>query len=180
MVVEHPIDRVPEGALRRWQIPSVAIALLFLAALPLVLPGREANTLLELVGAGSVGRAVSILEHWSPQDRVRVAYAVGFDFLMNPAYMNVLAISCVWSGRTFGRARVGALASVLAWLAWSVALTNAAENVGLFVALAFEPTSPWPLIVAAAHYWAGVVVSACVAFSLAGLARRAWAELIYR
>ena len=146
--------------------------MLFLASLPTVVPGRESHTLVDLVEAGSVEAAVDLLKHWSQPDRVRVAYAVGFDFLMNPAYMNVVAIACVWSGRVFKAGRAQTVASLLAWLCWSVMLTNAAENVGLFVALTSGPTEPWPTIVAAAHYWAGAVVAVALVFSSSGLALR--------
>ena len=172
MTMSHPIDRISVGDLRRWQIPSITVASLCLIALPVVLPGRSDNTLVELVEAGTVDRAVEIIAHWSAQDRVRVAYAVGFDFLMNPAYMNVLAISCIWAGRVFQTDGVRTAASILAWLAWSVAATNAAENIGLYLALVSGPTQPWPSVVAAAHYWAGLVIVPCMLFSLAGLAKR--------
>ena len=154
VTVAHPLDRISPGELRRWQIPSVTVASLFLIGLTVVLPGRTDNTLVELVEAGTVDRAAPILAHWSVRDRIRTAYAVGFDFLMNPAYMNVLAISCIWAGRVFRSARARSAASMLAWLAWSVAVTNAAENIGLYVALVSTPAEPWPLVVAGAHYWA--------------------------
>ena len=170
--MSHPIDWIPAGKLRWLQLPSVATAIVCLAALPVVLPGRADNTLLELVEASSADRAAAILAHWSVEDRIRVAYAVGFDFLMNPAYMNVLAVACVWAGRGFGSGRVRSAASMLAWLAWSVAVTNGAENVALFVAIVSTPSGPWPLVAAVAHYWAGMVVLACLMFSFAGVARR--------
>jgi len=172
-LVKHPLDHIPLGALRRCQLPSVAVAALCIGALPLILPLRETHTLLDLVEAGTVEAAAAVLEHWSNQERVRLAYAVGLDFLMNPAYMNVLAISCIWSGRRLRTLRARGAASIFAWLCWSVALTNAAENVGLFVALSSGPRDPWPGIVAFAHYWAGLVVLLAGAFSVAGMVRRA-------
>ena len=42
------------------------------------------------------------------------------------------------------------------------------ENVGLFLALTSGPVDPWPLVAAGAHYWAGLVVSACLLFVGAG------------
>ena len=171
--VKHPLEQIPEGGLRRWQIPSLVVALVCLAALPIILPGRENHTLLDLVEAGSADAAASVLGHWSNLDRVRVAHAVGLDYLMNPAYMTVFAISCVWAGRIFNSDRLRTVAASLAWLCWSVVLTNAAENVGLLVALVGGTLGSWPAIVAAAHYWAGFVVVLAVGFSAAGLVRRA-------
>jgi hypothetical protein len=98
---------------------------------------------------------------------------VGLDFLMNPAYMNVLAIAVIWSGRTLRVPRAPGVAAALAWSAWSVVLTNVAENVGLFVALTSGPSDPWPLVVAAAHYWAGLVVVLCLLFLVAAVLARA-------
>jgi hypothetical protein len=180
-VLVHPLERVPSGALRRWQWPSLFTAAACLLSLPAILPLRESHTLFELVESGTVDAAAAILDHWSAQDRARASHAVGLDYLMNPAYMNVLAISCIWAGRSLGAsfaqhaAGVVSAARWLAWLCWSVALTNAVENVGLFVALTSAPRAPWPILVAAAHYWAGLVVAAAVVFGIAGLmARTLW------
>lgn len=72
-------------------------------------------------------------------------------------------------------------ASALAWLAWSVVVTNVAENIGLFVTLTSGPSDPWPLVIAAAHYWAGIVIALCLLFSAAGvLARVRRAHLSHR
>ena len=172
MAIRHPLDAIAEGRLRRWQLPSLAVALLCLGALPWILPGRTDHTLLDLVEAGSVAEASRVLAHWPAEHRVRVAYAVGLDYLMNPAYMNALALGCIWAGRALRSTRARRVASLLAWLAWSVVLTNAAENVGLFVALASAPAAPWPLVVAGAHYWAGLVVVACAVFLVIGLVGR--------
>jgi hypothetical protein len=98
-----------------------------------------------------------------------VAYAVGLDFLMNPAYMSVLAIGVIWSGRRLPFSRARRMAAALAWLAWSVVLTNVAENVGLFLALTSGSVDPWSLVVAGAHYWAGLIIAGCLAFVGAGL-----------
>jgi hypothetical protein len=70
-----------------------------------------------------------------------------------------------------GRLRVWQVPStgaVLAWLAWSVVLTNVAENVGLFVAFTSGPVDPWPLVVAAGHYWASLVIAASLLFIVVG------------
>ncbi len=54
----------------------------------------------------------------------------------------------------------------------SAAGTNAVENVGLYQALVFEPSDPWPLLVSLAHYWAGVVVLVAVAYAILGAVTR--------
>jgi hypothetical protein len=171
--LHHPLERIPPGRLHLWQLPCAAVALACLGTLVLVLPGRESNTLLDLVASGSAERAHAVVGTWPAAHRVAVAYAVGLDFLMNPAYMNVLAIGAIWSGRTLRSARAARMAAVLAWLAWSVVVTNVAENVGLFVALTSGPADPWPLIVATAHYWAGLVIAACLLFVATGAFARA-------
>jgi hypothetical protein len=134
------------------------------------LPGRESNTLLDLVAAGSTERAQAVLAPWPPAHRVAVAYAVGLDFLKNPAYMNVLAIAAIWSGRRLHRNRAQRVAVVLAWLAWSVILTNVAENIGLFIALT-PPLRPRPLVAAAAHYWAGSQIALRLCLGCGAFAR---------
>lgn len=164
-MLDHPLNRIPRGQLRRWQLPLLAVA-------GLILPQREDFAILAVVEAGSADTAALVLASWSPQERIRVAYAVGLDFLVNPAYMGVLAIACVWSGRRFSTAHGRMLASLLAWLACSVVLTNVVENVGFFVALTSEPVDPWPALMSGAHYWATGVIAAAVAFSLAGLVAR--------
>jgi len=169
----HPLDKIPGGQLRRWQFPSLGVALVCVFSLPFILPGRETHTLIELVESGSSAAAASVLVHWSDQDRIRVAYAVDLDFVMNPAYMNVLAISAIWAGRQFERQAVRTLATLIAWLAWSVVATNVVENIGLFHALVSEPSAPWSQLVAAAHYWAGLCIGVSVLFGFVGLVRRA-------
>jgi hypothetical protein len=72
-VLEHPLDRIPEGGLRRWQIPSVAIAATCLISLRVVLPPREAHTVVDWVVSGTVQTAAAILEHWNHEDRIRLA-----------------------------------------------------------------------------------------------------------
>lgn len=138
----------------------------------MTLPLRETHTLLDLVQSGSVQAAASVLDHWSPEERIRLAYAVGLDYLMNPAYMNVLAIACVWASRGFLAPSMQSAGSALAWLCWSVPVTNAAENVGLFISLSSAPREPWPLVVAGAHCWAGLVLLLAVPFVLLGAIRR--------
>jgi hypothetical protein len=170
--MNHPLDRIPDGQLRRWQIPSVVIAGACLISLPLILPGRETDTLLDLVESGSAAAAASVLESWSLTDRVRAAYAVGLDFLMNPAYLNSLAIAATWSGRVIRHPVARRLGSLLAWLAWSAVLTNVVENVGLFRILVVAPTDPWPRLVMWAHYWAAMPIAGCLLFSVAGLVGR--------
>jgi hypothetical protein len=168
VVLHHPLERIPVGQLRLWQLPTAAVALACLSSLFLILPGRESNTLLDLVASGSAERAQAIVGTWPAGHRVAVAYAVGLDFLMNPAYMNVLAIGLIWSGRRLSFRRARPIAAALAWLAWSVAFTNIAENIALFLALTSGPVDPWPLVAAGAHYWAGLVIAASLLFIGAG------------
>ena len=170
-MLAHPLNWIPEGQLRRWQVPLLIVAVVGVGTgVGLILPRREGFDLLALVEAGSADAARSVLSRWSHQERIRVAYSVGLDFLVNPAYMSVLAIACVWSGRRFSSVRLRATASLLAWLAWSVVLTNIVENIGLFIALSSEPVAPWPPLMAGAHYWATGVITATIVFSVAGLA----------
>ena len=171
--MKHPLARIPPGSLWPWQLASATVAVACLASLPLTLPLRETDTLLDLVESGSVQAATAVLGAWTPEERVRLAHAVGLDYLMNPAYMNVLAIACVWASRTFSSALALGAGSLLAWLCWSVAVTNAFENVGLFIALSSGPRAPWPVIVAGAHYWGGLVIVVASGFILVGAIRRA-------
>ncbi len=105
------------------------------------------------------------------EERIRVAFAVGFDYLMNPAYMNILAISSIWASRRL-RGWMSGLGSPVAWLCWSVAVSNAVENVGLYQAVVFEPRDSWPLLVSLAHYWAGVVVLVALVYVILGSVAR--------
>ncbi len=168
----HPLEKVSPGFLRHVQIPSVCVALLCLASLPPLLPGGTGHALLELVEAGDAVQAKAVVGQWSEAERSRAAFAVGLDFLMNPAYMNALAIAVVWSGRVFAMGLATQAARVAAWAAWSVVLTNVVENVGLLYAITGETRTPWPALASAAHGWATLVITACVAFAAAGAAWR--------
>jgi len=162
----HPFERIAPGHIRVWLVPLAALALLLLALLPVLLPERETHTLLDLIRAGSVARAEEVLAHWSLDERVRAAHALGLDYLLNPAYLNALALACVWASRRFRAEPLVALGPLLAWLAWSAILANVAENVAVYRMLLGPVAAPWPQVAAAAHYWSGGVIAAGLVYAL--------------
>ena len=113
-----------------------------------LLPQRESNTLVDLVGAGSPEVAAAILADWTAVDRVRAAY--------------------------LGHLRTQA-GIALSWLAWSVVATNVGENVALYQALLGNVASPWPELARLAHYFAGAVLfGGVVPYVLVACVRRVY------
>jgi hypothetical protein len=163
MNLTHPFEKIGEGRIRFYCVPLVLLTLVILALFPWILPNREAHTLVDLVEAGTPEAAATVLSHWSDADRIKAAFGVGLDFVLNPAYASVGALVCIWASRSFARvrwpraSRVGVL---LAWLAWGVILTNLLENIALFRMLLGSFSSPWPQLASFAHYYAGAALFA--------------------
>jgi hypothetical protein len=160
MTLTHPFERIARGRIRLYCVPLAILTLVIVALLPWILPSREANTLVDLVEAGTPEAAAAVLSHWSEADRIRAAFGVGLDFVLNPAYANVGALMCIWASRVFERPRWSRLGIVLAWLAWGVIFTNLIENIALFRMLLGSFSSPWPLLARLAHFYAGLALFA--------------------
>ena len=173
MALTHPFQRIARGRIRLFVVPLAGIVLVIVALFPWIVPDRETHSLVDLVEAGSPEAAGAVLAHWSEADRVRAAFGVGLDFLLNPAYANLAALICVWASRVFGSSGWSQLGVMLAWLAWSVVVTNTIENIALFRMLLGARGSPWPELARLAHFYAGAVLfGAALPYAIAaGLAR---------
>ncbi len=82
---------------------------------------------------------------WSVEDRVRIAFINGLDYLFGPLYANLLALGCIWAGRLRGESTRCA-GSAFAWLAWVVWLLDLPENVAYLNLVGGHASQPWPLI----------------------------------
>ena len=158
MPLSHPFEKIPAGRIRYYAIPLVGITVAILAMFPWIIPDRDTQTLLDLVGAGSAERAAAVLSHWSVADRVRAAFGVGIDFLLNPAYATAAALGCIWASRSLGAHRLSLLGVPAAWVVSATIVTNLFENVALFRMLLDDFSGPWPAIASGAHIYAGVAL----------------------
>ena len=97
-MTEHPFSRIPEGELRLFVVPIASASLVLLVViLELVQRGPGWLPFGDLVLSFTSSRATEALSTWSVEDRVRVAFINGLDYLFGPLYANLLA--WVASGR---------------------------------------------------------------------------------
>lgn len=172
MVHRHPLERLSDPALGALSVACLMATVLCLVAALALLPGRESATVLDFVQAFSAERARAVAVHWSVSDRVRIAHAVGLDYLMNPAYLTLAAALCIRAGRRWRGSRVSLLGPVLAWLAWSGVPTNWLENVALLLGALDRVSDPWPALATASHYWSGIIVAASLAYAASSALRQ--------
>ena len=145
-MTEHPFSRIPEGKLRLFVVPIAGVSLVLLVVmLELVQRGPGWLPFGELVLSFTSSRAAEALSTWSVEDRVRIAFINGLDYLFGPLYANLLAFGSIWAGR-LRRDSTSRAGSSFAWLAWVVLLLDLPENVAYLNLVAGNANQPWPLI----------------------------------
>ncbi len=144
--MKHPLSRIPEGKLRLFVVPIAGVSLALLVVIvALVQRGPGWLPFGELVLSFTSSRATQALSTWSIDDRVRIAFINGLDYLFGPLYANLLALGCIWAGRLRGESKSWA-GSAFAWLAWVVLLLDLPENVAYLNLVGGNANQPWPLI----------------------------------
>ncbi len=145
-MTEHPFSRIPEGKLRLFVVPIGGVSLVLLVVIvQIVQQGPGWLPFGDLVLSFTTSGATEALSTWSAEDRVRIAFINGLDYLFGPLYANLLALGCIWAGRLRpGSARWAG--SAFAWLAWVVLLLDVPENVAYLNLVGGNSSQPWPLI----------------------------------
>lgn len=114
--------------------------------------GPGLSALSALVLAGTPEEAREVLAAWSSDDRVRVSFVAGFDFLFGIVWANTMALACIWSARRLTAARLAGAGAALAWLLWFAVLLDIPEN-GAYVGMVLGSLQqPWPALAALAVY----------------------------
>ncbi len=145
-MAKHPFSHIPEGQLRLFVVPIAGVSLvLFVVMVELVQRGPARLPFGDLVLSFTTSRATEALSTWSVEDRVRVAFINGIDYLFGPLYANLLALGCIWAGR-LRRSSMSGAGSVFAWLAWVLLLLDLPENVAYLNLVGGKSSQPWPLI----------------------------------
>ncbi len=145
-MIEHPFSRIPEGQLRLFVVPIAGVSLvLFVVIVELVQRGPGWLPFGDPVLSFTTTRATEALSTWSVEDRVRIAFINGLDYLFGPLYANLLALGCIWAGR-LRRGSMSWAGSAFAWLAWVVLLLDLPENVAYLNLVGGNSSQPWPLI----------------------------------
>ncbi len=168
----HPFGSIPEGALRIGVVPLAIFLVLVWTVFPFVFPYPNFDAIASLVMAGSAQAAAAVVSDWTLDERLRVVFWGGFDFIVDFAWWNGAALACIWAGRVFGSARMGAVAATLAWACWFGFLLNVPENL-TFVLMTLGPVNdPWPALAAASAVLRLLILAAAVLFpTLAFFAR---------
>jgi hypothetical protein len=145
-MTEHPFSRIAEGKLRLFVVPIAGVSFVLLVVmLELVQRGPGWLPFGELVLSFTSSRAAEALSTWSVEDRVRIAFINGLDYLFGPLYANLLAFGSIWAGR-LRRDSTSCAGSSFAWLAWVVLLLDLPENVAYLNLVSGNSSQPWPLI----------------------------------
>ena len=145
-MIEHPFSRIPDGKLRLFVMPIAGVSFVLLVVMvELVQRGPGWLPFGDLVLSFTTGRAAEALSTWSVEDRVRIAFINGLDYLFGPLYANLLALGCIWAGR-LRRGSMRWAGSAFAWLAWVVLLLDLPENVAYLNLVGGNSGQPWPLI----------------------------------
>ena len=145
-MTEHPFSRIPEGKLRLFVVPIAGVSLVLLVVMvELVQRGPGWLPFGDLVLSFTASRASEALATWSAEDRVRIAFINGLDYLFGPLYANLLALGCIWAGR-LRRGGMSWAGSAFAWLAWVVLFLDLPENVAYLNLVGGNFSQPWPLI----------------------------------
>ncbi len=175
-MTEHPFNRIPQGKLRLYVVPIAGVSLVLLVVMvELVERGPGWLSFGDLVLSFTANRATQALSTWSVDDRVRIAFVNGLDYLFGPLYANLLALGCIWAGRLRdGSARPAG--SAFAWLAWVVLLLDLPENVAYLNLVAGNPSQPWPLISGTCVLLRTALVLAALVFMVGCLVQRARCE----
>jgi hypothetical protein len=172
--VRHPFERLSDDFVRRALLVGVPASCILGAVLLAVLgrgPGLGALT--SLVVAGTPERAAEVVAGWTPADRIRVAFAGGFDLLFGVTWANTMALGSIWSARRVAHQMLAALAAPLAWLLWIAMALDVPENAG-YVRMLLGPTyAPWPQVTAAAVVGRALIcgaallhIAACLALAM--------------
>ena len=135
-----------------WLVSLAAILPLVLSALTTPLAENEpgGETIIDFELAGSVDRTNEILATWRSAGVIDEAKAIQiFDVVYPLIYTAAIAGACIAAAgawRRAGRPGLARAGAAMAWVAFSAAIFDYIENVGLAVALWDEPASPWPEI----------------------------------
>lgn len=171
-MIEHPFSRIPEGKLRLFVVPIAGVSLVLLVVMvELVQQGPGWLSFGDLVLSFTSSRATEALSTWTVEDRVRIAFINGLDYLFGPLYANLLALGCIWAGR-LRRDGTSWAGSAFAWLAWVVLLLDLPENVAYLQLVIGNSSQPWPLISGACVLARTALVMASLLFLVRCFAQR--------
>jgi hypothetical protein len=166
--MKHPLETVPKN--RRPAIFTALFVLTIIVMLVLNLAGDALRTdaapagIISYEFAGTVDRAQSILDSWSPQTKIYAGFNLGLDYLFLVAYSTTIALAVIWVAsqlKTSQRFWIS-LAVFLAWALWGAALLDAIENYALFTMLVNGAFEPWPQVA----WWSALIKFTIVIFGL--------------
>lgn len=139
--VRHPLQSVAH--MRQVFLGLFALTLLVFVGFQVLGPTNPGIVDLEL--AFTYDRTVALLAEWSEQDKLRLAFGMGFDYLFMPVYATTIGLACVWVTRV-SRPGWRSAGAIMAWAVWVAALFDAVENVAMFTSLLGSPSSTTALV----------------------------------
>lgn len=173
--MKHPLETIPKNRRPAIFISLFVVTIVVMLVLNLtgdVLRTDEAPAgIISYEFAGTVGKAQSILDSWSPRTKIFAGFNLGLDYLFLVAYSTTIALAVIWAGSRLKASRRFwiSLAVVLAWALWGAAILDAIENYALFTMLVNGASEPWPQVA----WWSALVkfsiVIIGIVYSLVGL-----------
>ncbi len=157
MTLQHPFERVPPGRLRHWFVPVLAGTLASGAGMLWLLDSEAVLVrLFELLTADSIAELERLVAGMTPEERVRIAFLGGFDFLFGALWTTLFAIACIWGSRVFRHPGLTRFGVALAWLAY---LLDFPEN-GAYVSAVHGSGVEALRAVGAPAFWVRVAIFA--------------------
>ena len=144
--MRHPLESIPPDKRATVFGPLLIATLLITFAFRFI--GPAAPTIVDFELAGTVNTATDILNAWTPMDRIRAGFSLGFDFLYMPVYSTTIALACVWAASVRRSGVWRSIGLALAWGLWLAAMLDAIENLALIGNLFGAPLDPLPTIAA--------------------------------
>ena len=142
--LSHPLAAIPSDKRTSVLVPLLIATLVMTFLFRLIGPVQP--TIVDFELAGSVPKAQAIIDAWNETDRIRAGFSLGFDYVYMPVYSTTIALACVMAASVLKRKAWHTLGLLLAWGLWIAALSDAIENVALYVELLGNNVPPWPQV----------------------------------
>jgi hypothetical protein len=140
--MSHPFAAIRPDKRARVFIPLLIATLIITLLFRFIGPAQP--TIVDFELAGSEPQAQAIIDAWNETDRIRAGFSLGFDYLYMPVYSTTIALACLMAAGVSKRRAWRTVGLLLAWALWIAAISDALENVALFIELLGHTVAPWP------------------------------------
>lgn len=171
----HPFEEIPP----HWQTRLFGLLVLLSVVLPAAMmhPGLTTEAapagIVSFELAGTVAASQAMVDSWSEEARLHMAFGLGLDYLFLGVYSSAIILAILWARRHWQGGALVSIALPLAWAQWLAALCDAIENAALLRILERGATEPWPLVAAGCAGVKFLLIALGLLYALTGLVARA-------